>query len=162
MVLAVVDDDEFCDPPDISDPPASRTSPMQQLSSPSPHSPSPHPMRERALAQRRPVSIPDIVGNMAGKHPIQKIAEFDQHYMPDGQPAPEASVRGNADSHRSGLKRKAEDMSRSLSEVFAYLTHGTTSLAEAKNLLTIITNVMYIIVIIHIIVIICIMTIMYH
>jgi hypothetical protein len=29
-------------------------------------------MRERAMAQRRPASIPDIVGNMAGKHPVQK------------------------------------------------------------------------------------------
>ena len=39
------------------------------------------------------------------------------------------------------LKRKADGISRSLSVVFAYLTHGTASLEEAKKLLTIITNV---------------------
>ena len=46
MVLSVVDDDEFCDTPDLSDPPATRTSLVQQLPSPSPPSPSPPPMRE--------------------------------------------------------------------------------------------------------------------
>ncbi len=45
----------------------------------------------------------------------------------------------------SELKRKADGISRSLSEVFAYLTHGTASLEEAKKLLTIITNVNYIV-----------------
>ena len=137
--MAVVDDDELYDHPELQYDPPSRSSPVQQLTSPSPP-----PMRERAMAaQRRPVSIPDIVVDMAGKHSLNKIAEFDQHYMPHGQPNPDSSVRGNADSHRSDLKRKADDMSRSLSEVFAYLTHGTTSLEEAKDLLRIITNVMY-------------------
>jgi hypothetical protein len=95
------------------------------------------------MAQLRPVYIQEIVGNMAGKDPVQKIAGFDRHYMPDGQPAPDASASGNADAHLSDLKRKleADGISRSLSEVFAYLTHGTTSLEEAKKLLTIITNV---------------------
>ena len=83
MEMAVGDDDELYDHPDLRDDPPSRSSPVQQLPSPSPP-----PMRERAMAQRRPVSIPDIVGNMAGKHPVKKIAEFDQHYMPDGQPNP--------------------------------------------------------------------------
>jgi hypothetical protein len=113
------------------------------------------------MAQLRPVSIPDIVGNMAGKNTIQEMADFDRHYMPDGQPAPDASARGNADAHRSDLKRKAEGISRSLSEVFAYLTHGTASLEEAKKLLSIITNVYDIILlicittIIHIICLLC-------
>ncbi len=65
--MAVVDDDELRDHPDLRDDPPSHTSPVQQL-----RSPSPPPMRERAMAQRRPVSIPDIVGNMAGKHPVRK------------------------------------------------------------------------------------------
>jgi hypothetical protein len=65
--------------------------------------------------------------------------------VPDVQPAPDVSARGNADDHRSDLKRKADGISRSLSEVFAYLTHGTSSLEEAKQLLTIITNVNHII-----------------
>ena len=87
------------------------------------------------------MSIPDIVRSMAGQDPVQKIADFDRHYMPDVQPAPDVSARGNADDHRSDLKRKADCIFRSLSEVFAYLTHGTSSLEEAKKLLTIITNV---------------------
>ena len=41
--------------------------------------------------------------------------------MPDGVPEPEASVDGNANEHCSNLKRKAEGISRTLSEVFAYL-----------------------------------------
>ena len=61
--------------------------------------------------------------------------------MPDGQPAADASVCGNSDEHRSQLKENAEGLSRSLSEVFAYLTHGTSSLEEARKLLSIITNV---------------------
>ncbi len=66
--------------------------------------------------------------------------------MPVGQPAPDASARGNADSHRSDLKRNANGIlvSRSLSEGFVYLTHGTASLEKAKKLSTIITNVNYI------------------
>ncbi len=61
--------------------------------------------------------------------------------MPDGQPAAETSSCGNADAHRSQLKQNAEGLSRSLSEVFAFLTHGTASLEEARKLLSIITNV---------------------
>jgi hypothetical protein len=64
-------------------------------------SPSPAPMRQRAMAQLWPVSIPDIVGHMAGKDSAQKIADFDRHYMPDGLPAPDAVASGNADAHRS-------------------------------------------------------------
>ncbi len=63
-------------------------------------------MRQHAMKQLRPVSIPDIVGHMAGKDPAQKIADFDGHYMPDGLPAPNASARGNADAHHSDSKQK--------------------------------------------------------
>jgi hypothetical protein len=42
------------------------------------------------------------------------------------------SSRGNSDAHRSELKKNADGLSRSLSEVFAYLTHGTASLEEAR------------------------------
>ena len=97
--------------------------------------------RVRAVSQLRPVSIPDIVHDVAGNNPQQRIADFDRHYMPDGVPAPEASVQGNADEHREDLKRKADGISRSLSDVFAYLTYNTTSQNEAKKLLTIIHNV---------------------
>ena len=100
-----------------------------------------HAARVRAIAQLRPVSIPDIVRDIAGSNPQQRIAAFDRHYMPDGVPAPEASVQGNAEDHRADLKRKADGISRSLSDVFAYLTYNTTSQNEAKKLLTIIHNV---------------------
>ena len=106
-----------------------------------PPPPSPHPMRQRAVAQLRPVSVPEIVRAMAGSDPTRQIADFDRHYMPEGQPAAEASSRGTTDAHRAGLKINANGISRSLSEVFAYLTHGTASLEEARKLLSIITNV---------------------
>ena len=80
-------------------------------------------------------------------NPQQRIAAFDRRYMPDGMPAPETSVQGNAEDHRSELKRKADGISRSLSDVFAYLTYNTTSQNEAKKLLTIIHNVCKIIII---------------
>ena len=98
-------------------------------------------MRQRAMAQLRRVSIPEIVRDMAGSDPVRQIADFDRHYMPEGQPAAESSSRGPSDAHRAELKTNANGISRSLSEVFAYLTHGTASLEEAKKLLSIITNV---------------------
>ncbi len=52
----------------------------------------------------------------------------------------EASLHFNSDAHRSDVKRNAEGISRSLGEVFAYLSHGTSSLEEAQKLLAIITN----------------------
>jgi hypothetical protein len=116
------------------------TPPVQHKPSPSPP-PSPRPMRQRAMAQLRPVSIPNIVSDTAGPDPLRKIADFDLHYMPNGQPAAETSSSGNSDAHRSELEQNAEGLTRSLSEVFAYLTHGTASLEEARKLLSIITNV---------------------
>ena len=136
--LAVVSDDELSDPIPVDEPapPSPPTPPVVPH-----HSPSPAPLRQRAMAHLRPVSIPDLVSDMAGKDPTRKIADFDRRYMPDGPPSTEASARGNADAHRKELKRKADGISRSLSEVFGYLTYGTASLEEAKKLLTIITNV---------------------
>jgi hypothetical protein len=98
-------------------------------------------MRQRAMAQLRPVSIPDIVRDMAGSDPVGRIQDFDRHYMPDGQPAPEASSRGTSGGHSAELKTNATGFSRSLSEVFALLTHGTASLEEARKMLSVITNV---------------------
>jgi hypothetical protein len=78
---------------------------------------------------------------MAGKDPVEKIADFDRHHMPDGLQSPDASARGNTDDHSSESKRRSDGISRRISEVFAYLTHGI--LKEAKKLLTIITNVKF-------------------
>jgi hypothetical protein len=95
--------------------------------------PSPHLMRQRAMAQAQlhPVSIPEIVHDMAGSDPHRKISDFDRHNMPEGRPAAEVSSRGSSNAHCAELKSNAEGISRSLSEVFAYLTHGTESL-EAR------------------------------
>jgi hypothetical protein len=92
----VIPNDEFRDPLALDDPPGARTPPTPPVV-PSP-SPSPGPMRQRAMAHLRPVSIPDIVRNTAGKNPVQKMADFDRHYMPDGLPSPDASARGTAES----------------------------------------------------------------
>ena len=97
---------------------AAGPAPVHHQPSPSP----PRPIHQRAMAQLRPVSIPNIVSDTAGPDPLRRIADFDRHYMPDGQPAAETSVCGNSDEHHSQLKENAEGLSRSLSEVFAYLT----------------------------------------
>ena len=134
--LAVSSDDEVCGTRKVQSgartPP---TPPVQSSPSASP-SASSRPLRQRSMAHLRPVSVPDIVMHMAGKESVRKMAEFDSHYMPDGPPARDASARGSADSYRADLKRKASDISRSLSEVFAYLTHGTASLEATRRLLS--------------------------
>ena len=89
--------------------PRSQTPPTQ----PDHHQPSPsppRPIRQRAMAQLRPVSIPNIVSEMAGPDPLRRIADFDRHYMLDGQPADESSSRGNSDAHRSELKKNADGL----------------------------------------------------
>ncbi len=93
----MVPDDDLCDPLAQEDPAGAPTPPTPPVM-PSP-SPSPAPLRQRAMAHLRSVSIPDLVSNMAGKDPARKFADFDRHYMPDGQPSPDASARGNADDH---------------------------------------------------------------
>ena len=97
-------------------PHGSRTPPTPPSQSPPPTS------RVPAVAHIRPVSIPDIVRDMAGKDPKRKLADFDRRYMPDGVPLLEASRTGKTGENRSNLKRKAKGIARSLAEVFAYLT----------------------------------------
>ncbi len=87
VLLAVLSDDELAmsnqlDPFDVHHenmPHWTRTPPTPPSRSPPPASP-----RVRAVAQLRPVSIPDIVRDMAGNNPQQKLADFDRHCMPDG------------------------------------------------------------------------------
>ena len=94
--MAVVpDDDDDDDLGRISEeedprPPRSLTPPTPQVHaqpSPSP----PRPIRQRAMAQLRPVFIPNIVSDIAGPDPSRRISDFDRHYMPNGQPAAETS-----------------------------------------------------------------------
>ena len=132
-------DDESFIPHHDDEPAGARTPPTPAVEDSPP--PSPRPQRQRLMARLRPISIPDMVSDFAGRGAIRAMSGFESRYMPDGIPSGDASARGNADSHRADLKRKSDGISRSLSEVFAYLTYGTESLEEAKKLLTIITNV---------------------
>ncbi len=93
------------------------------------------------MAQLRPVSIPAVIKDMADKTFGKTLRDFDGHFMPHGHPDADDCARRLDHAHRSDLKREAEGIFRSLSEVFAFLTHGTASLEEAKKLLFIITNV---------------------
>ncbi len=111
------------------------TPPTPPSQSPSPASPLSR--RVPAVAQLRPVSIPDIVRDMAGTNAEKKQADFDRRYMPDGVPEPDLSVTGITGEHRSNLKRKAKGIARSLAEVLAYLTLNTSSLNESKKQLSI-------------------------
>ena len=83
--------------------PRSQTPPTPAHHQPSPSPP--RPIRQRAMAQLRPVSIPNIVSEMAGPDPLRRIADFDRHYMPDGQPADKSSSHWNSDAHRSELEK---------------------------------------------------------
>jgi hypothetical protein len=142
--VTVVPDDDLVEEPfeEPCDEPSGTCTPPTPEVSPS-HAPPPPapPLRQRAIAQLLPVLVPAVIKDMAGRNLAQTLRDFDRHYMPNGHPDPDASVTGFDNSHRSDLKRKAEGISRSLSEVFAYLTHGTSSLEEARKLLSIITNV---------------------
>ena len=87
-----ISDEEERQPSRAQTPP---TPPVQHEPSRSPLL-SPRPMRQRAIAQLRTVSIPNIVCDIAGPDPLRKIADFDRHYMPDGQPADQTSSHGNS------------------------------------------------------------------
>ena len=88
----------------------------------------PEPARRRAVAHVRPISIPDIVRDVAGPDPMRVVRDFDRVYMPEGMGVVNSAVDGQpGEDRRSELKRKAEDITRSYSEVFAMLTSGDSS-----------------------------------
>ncbi len=111
----MVSDNELCDPLSLDDPPGARTPPTL-------------PVVLLLLLQ-----CDNVPWRTLGRYPYQiscapwreripyngvhEIADFDRHYMPGGLPSPDAFARGNADDHRPELKRKADGISRSLSEV---------------------------------------------
>jgi hypothetical protein len=113
FIFAVVpDDDQLPQHEQDNIPPRSCTPPTPPVEADQPSPPPlPPPVRARAMGQLRPVSIPDMVSNMAGRNPIQVLADFDRHYMPHDDQPMHASARGNADEHRTALKRKAEGIS---------------------------------------------------
>jgi len=111
-------------------------------SDPQPQPPVPAPARRRAVAQIRPISIADLARDVAGPDPMRVVREFDRVYMPEGMCVVNSAVDGQpGEDRRSEIKRKAENISRSYCEVFAMLTSGNSSHAEAARILKTITNV---------------------
>ncbi len=147
FLRSVVPDDECCDSVEHEKPSGActpQTPPV--VASPSRSAPSAAPSssrRHRAMAQPRPVSLPEVVKQWLVKIPFDhwKILTCIR-CLTDGHLDPENSARGNDGAHHSDLKRNAECISRSLSEVFVFLTNGTASLIEDKRQLTITTNVL--------------------
>ena len=73
---------------------------------------------------------------------MRAIRDFDRVYMPEGAVVVNSAVVGEPGAdRRSKLKRKAAEIPRSYSEVFAMLTSENSSQAEAARLLKTITNV---------------------
>ena len=131
-------------PPSPQSRPTSPGPDIDQESDPQPQPPAPEATRRRAVAHVRPISIPDIVRDVSGPDPMRVVRDFDRVYMPEGGVVVHsvvAGLPGLGEARRSELKRKAEKISRSYSEVFAMLTSGNSSQAEAARLLKTITNV---------------------
>ena len=76
------------------------------------------------MTQLLPGSVPAVIKDTAGKNLAHTLREFDRHCMPSGHPDLDVSATGYDAAHRSDLKRNAHGISRSLSEVVAFLTHG--------------------------------------
>lgn len=95
------------------------------------------------MAHVRPISVSDIVRNLAGSDPMRSVHNFDRVYLPNGfvvRSMAEASSN-ETNANRSELKRKAEQISRSCSEMFSMFTSGNSSEAEARRILKTVTNV---------------------
>ena len=72
---------------------------------------------------------------------MKAVQYIDSRYIPDGFVANDTTLWPGYDMDRENMKHKTEDISRSESEVYAFLTHTTTSLEEVTQLLRIIGNV---------------------
>jgi len=139
------DDDYFFrdGPPSPQDRPSSPGPDKEPESYPQPQPPAPEASRRRAVAHVRPISIADIVRDVSGPDPMRVVQDFDRIYMPEGGVTVHSVVpdQPGEEARRSELKRKAANITRSYSEVFAMLTSGNSSQAEAARLLKTITNV---------------------
>ena len=99
---------------------------------PEPSPPSSQPasapvMRQRAVAHVVPISMPSVFREIAlkGRDPFKAVRDIDSRYIPDGFVANNTTLWPGYDMDRENLKRKAEDISRSESEIYAFLTHNT-------------------------------------
>jgi hypothetical protein len=75
-----VPDDESFTPHHDDEPAGARTPPTPAVEDSPP--PSPRPLRQRSMARLRPVSIPDMVRDIAGKDAIRAMGDFFSHCMP--------------------------------------------------------------------------------
>ena len=137
---AVLQDDDYFfrdGPPSPQDRPSSPGPDKEPESYPQPQPPAPEASRRRAVAHVRPISIADIVRDVSGPDPMRVVQDFDRIYMPEGEVTVHSVVpdQPGEEARRSELKRKAANITRSYSEVFAMLETGNSSQAEASRIL---------------------------
>jgi hypothetical protein len=90
------------------DPSGTRTPPTPALSpSHDPPPPAP-PLRQRAMAQLRPVSLPAVIKDMADEFFAITLRDFDGHYMPHGHADADDSARGLDHAHSSDYEKLTE------------------------------------------------------
>jgi hypothetical protein len=82
-----VSDDESLIPHHDDEPAGARTPPTPAVEDSPP--PSPRPQRQRLMARLRPISIPDMVSDFAGRGAMRAMSGFESRYMPDGIPSGE-------------------------------------------------------------------------
>ena len=73
---------------------------------------------------------------------LNKVIAAAEDAMPQGG-MPVASERAGGESRRTGLKRKAGEITRSAAEDFALLTTRTSSMRYAADFLSTVGNVSY-------------------
>ena len=99
--------------------------------------------RQRAVAQVRPIAMSEVVRDIARCLPFRAVRHMDTTYMSPAGFRSEVFPSWSAYVVRACLKRKAQDILRSESEVFKFLTNNTTYQEQAKQLLDIIRNVSF-------------------
>ena len=92
-MTVVLDDDLVEDPFEepCDEPSGTRTSPTPEFCPSRALPPPAPPLRQRAMAQLLPVSVPAVINDMAGKNLAKTLQDFDSHYMPNGQQDPDVS-----------------------------------------------------------------------
>ena len=92
-----------------------------------------------AVAPRRIADMRTVMRKVGGPDYEEILRELDDHLGPGNHVFP--SERCGGDARRLLLKRKASQMSRSLSKTFAYLTSKTASAQRATDVLQTFGNV---------------------
>ena len=115
------------------------------MSSPSsPGSPRPGPANQNYAPPQNSMPGWDMAKTMcqAGGAGLNKVIAAAEDAMPPGG-MPVASERAGGESRRTGLKRKAGEITRSAAEDFALLTTRTSSMRYAADFLSTVGNVSF-------------------